>query len=84
MSRLTLDSVTIAKFQGLAEPVDLCDEQGHVVGHFAPYPGGIPAAALELDIPEEELDRRAANFRGRPLADLVAEWERAAPLRSSG
>jgi hypothetical protein len=50
--------------------VDLCDEQGHVVGHF------VPSAALELDIPEEELDRRAANFHGRPLDELVADWER--------
>jgi len=38
--------------------------------------GGIPPAALELDIPEEELDRRAENFHGRPLNDLIAEWER--------
>jgi len=76
MSRLTIDSVTFAKLQGLSEPVDLCDEQGQVVGQFVPCPAGIPLAALELDIPEEELDRRATNFRGRPLADLVAEWER--------
>jgi hypothetical protein len=76
MSRLTLDNATLAKLQGLSEPVDLCDEQGRVVGHYVPYPGGIPADALELDISEEELDRRAANFHGRPLEDLVAEWER--------
>jgi hypothetical protein len=76
MSRLTVDSATVAKLRGLSEPVDLCDEQGHVVGHFVPYGGGIPSAALELDIPEKELDRRAANFQGRPLDDLIAEWER--------
>jgi hypothetical protein len=56
--------------------MDFCDEQGHILGHFIPYPGGPSAADLELDIPEDELDRRAATFRGRPLADLVAEWER--------
>jgi len=56
--------------------MDLCDEQGRVLGHFVPYPGGVSWAQLELDIPEEELDRRAANFRGRERADLVAEWER--------
>jgi hypothetical protein len=76
MSRLTVDSATLAKLQGISEPVDLCDDQGRIVGHFVPYPGGIPGAALELDIPEEELDRRAANFHGRPLENLVAEWER--------
>jgi hypothetical protein len=70
MSRLTVDSATLAKLQGLSAPVDLCDEHGRVVGHF------VPSAALELDIPEEEMDRRAANFHGRPLDDLVAEWER--------
>lgn len=70
MSRLTVDSVMLTKLQGLSQPVDLCDEKGRVVGHF------VPSAALELDIPEEELDRRAASFQGRPLDDLVAEWER--------
>ena len=76
MSRLTVDSATLARLQGVSGPVDLCDEHGRIVGHYVPYPGGLPADALELDIPEEELDRRAANFRGRPLEDLVAEWER--------
>jgi len=76
MSRLTVDSATLAKLEGLSQPVDFCDEQGRILGHFVPYPGGISSADLELDIPEEELNRRAANFRGRPLADLVAEWER--------
>jgi hypothetical protein len=76
MSRLTVDSTTLSKLQELTGPVDLCDDQGRIVGHFIPYPGGIPSAALELDIPEEELDRRAANFQGRPLSELVAEWER--------
>jgi hypothetical protein len=76
MSRITVDSATLPKLQGISQPVDLCDDQGRIVGHFVPYPGGIPSGALELDIPEEELDRRAANFHGRPLADLVAEWER--------
>jgi hypothetical protein len=76
MSRLTVDSATLAKLEGVSSPVYLCDEQGRIVGHFVPYPGGIPSAALEMDIPEEELDRRAANFHGRPLEDLVAEWER--------
>ena len=76
MARLTIDTATLAKFQGFSGPVDLCDDQGHVVGQFVPYPGGITSAALELDIPEEELDARAANFQGRPLADLANEWER--------
>ncbi|HEY2411666.1 MAG TPA: hypothetical protein VGI40_05465 [Pirellulaceae bacterium] len=70
MSRLTVDSAMLAKLQGLSQPVDVCDDQGRIVGHF------VPSAALELDIPEEELDRRAANFHGRPLETLVAEWER--------
>jgi hypothetical protein len=76
MSRLTVDSATLSRLQGLSEPVDLCDEQGRIVGHFVPYPGGLTSAAPELDIPEEELDRRAANFHGRPLETLIAEWER--------
>jgi hypothetical protein len=69
MSRLTVDNATLAKLQGVSEPVDLCDEQGRIVGHF------VPLTALDLGIPEDELDRRAENFHGRPLKDLAAEWE---------
>lgn len=76
MSRLTVDSATLAKLRELSQPVEVCDQNGQIVGQFVPYPCPLAADALELDIPQEELDRRAASFQGRPLADLVAEWER--------
>jgi hypothetical protein len=37
MSRLTIDTATLAKLQGLSEPVDFCDEQGCILEHFVPY-----------------------------------------------
>jgi hypothetical protein len=76
MSRLTVDSTTLSKLRGLSGPVELCDEQGRIVGHFVHYTGPLISTAPELEISEEELDRRAANFHGRPLDELVAQWER--------
>jgi hypothetical protein len=76
MIQMRLDPKTLAKLNGLTSPVDFCDEQGQVLGHFVPYPAGLTPADLEPDIPIEELRRRAEHFQGRPLSDLLAEWEK--------
>jgi hypothetical protein len=76
MTRVRLDPETLAKLNGLTGPVDFCDEQGHVVGHFVPYPAGLTPSDLEPEISQEELCRRADNFQGKPLSDLLAEWEK--------
>jgi hypothetical protein len=62
--------------RGLNAPLDFCNEEGHVLGHFEPYPKGIKPSDLEPDISEDEFRRRIDNFRGRPLAELIAEWEK--------
>jgi hypothetical protein len=69
MVLVTVDTETRAKLKGLSGPAEFCDEQGRVLGRF------VPAADLEPQIPAEELLRRAEHFQGRPLAELIAEWE---------
>ena len=76
MNKVILDAETVAKLHGLTGPLDLCDEQGQVLGHFVPYPVGLAPSDLELDIPLDELRERADHFQGRPLSDLVAQWEK--------
>jgi hypothetical protein len=76
MTQVRLDTETLAKLTGLTTPVDFCDEQGHVVGHFVPYPAGLTPADLEPAISKEELQRRAKSFQGKPLSELLAEWEK--------
>jgi hypothetical protein len=76
MNQVTVDAETRAKLQGLSGPLDFCDENGKLLGHFVPYPAGIRPTDLEPEISKEELRRRAENFQGRPLAELLTEWEK--------
>jgi hypothetical protein len=76
MNKVLLDAQTLAKLNGLTGPLDICDEQGQILGRFVPYPTAVSPSDLELDISQEELQRRAESFQGRPLSDLLAEWER--------
>jgi hypothetical protein len=76
MHQITLDSQTTAKLYGLTGPVDFCDDQGHLLGRFVPYPSGIRPEDLEAEVSPAELRRRADQFQGRKLAELIAEWEK--------
>jgi hypothetical protein len=76
MDQITLDPVTSAKLHGLTAPVDFCDEQGLLLGRFVPYPAGIKATDFDPAISPEELRRRAEQFQGKPLSNLLAEWEK--------
>jgi hypothetical protein len=61
MTRIILDAATLAKLHQLAEPLEVCDEAGNVLGRFTPSlipPGWEPVTP---DISEEELDRRAKS-----------------------
>ena len=76
MTQVIVDSATQAKLNGLSGPLLLCDEHGHLLGRFLPFPAGTTAADLEPDISPEELRRRVEHFQGRPLADVLAKWEK--------
>jgi hypothetical protein len=74
MHQIAIDQQTAAKLSGVTVPLNLCDEQGQILGHFVPYPAPIVPADLELDISPEELRRRAEHFQGTPLTDLLGQW----------
>ncbi len=77
MGRLTLDSDLRGKLNGLNEPLELCDETGHTVGHFLPHPlyEDLFYAALAAESPhsKEELKRRHRESAARSLAEI---WQR--------
>lgn len=73
MNLVTVDAELRAKLHGLGEPLDFCDEQGRLLGRFVPATN--QSAGLEPAVSPDELRRRAEHFQGRPLAELLTEWE---------
>jgi hypothetical protein len=57
MTRIVVDETLLSRLRNLAEPLELCDASGRVLGRFVPEFD--PAEYdLEPKITEEELDRR--------------------------
>jgi hypothetical protein len=77
MSKLTLDADLRRRLNGLTEPVEVCDEAGHTVGHFLPadlyQELFYTALAAESPHSKEELKRRHRETGGRSLAEI---WQR--------
>jgi len=73
MTQIIVDAEMLSKLRGLAEPLVFCDQQGHVLGRFLPLD---QVDDLEPGISLEELRNRSATFQGRPLSELLSEWEK--------
>jgi hypothetical protein len=77
MSRITLDSDLLAKLNGLSKPLEICDEEGRIVGLFLPpavYKKFFYAAlASESPFSAEELANMHQESSGRALADFWKE-----------
>jgi len=71
MVRLTVDKVLEAKLRGEAEPLELCDAGGRVIGHFIPIAEPSRYAGIKSPTPATELDRRRREETGRPLAEIL-------------
>lgn len=76
MGRLVVDASFQAKLQNLKEQVELCDEQGRVLGRFLPFADLASYTDLEPQVSEEELDRREREEGGRSLAEILADLEK--------
>jgi len=75
MTRIVLDSSTLAKLRNFGELAEVCDEQGHVLGYVCP----VAASCKDIDVPltDEEIAELRKQPRGRPLKDDLAELVRA-------
>jgi hypothetical protein len=78
MTRVILDQATLAKLNGLKQPVELCDESGRTLGYFSPAVDRSLYDRVQVPISEEELQRRERELGGRTLAEILADLEKKA------
>jgi hypothetical protein len=60
MTKVLYDAVLKEKIPNLEGPIELCDEDGHVLARIQPVPHTAPYS-LEPQITKEELMRRKAD-----------------------
>jgi len=77
MTRVTIDATTLAKFQGVDNLIEICDEEGRIVGHFYPYfePPRDSGGKIISPISDEQWECRRQEQSGRPLKDILADLQ---------
>jgi hypothetical protein len=74
MSTLVLDQSAIDKLRTVVgSPAEVRDERGVLWGYFQPAVSPETLAQYECPLSEEELERRAQEGGGRPLADILRD-----------
>jgi hypothetical protein len=76
MTRIVLDSATVASLRGHFGPVELCDEHGHVLGEFRPAPDRSLYEGVAPPLSEDEIQRREDEPGGRSLAEILDDLRR--------
>jgi hypothetical protein len=76
MQKLIVDPSTLAKLTTLREPYEVCDESGRLVGRFFPAVDAALYHDIDLDINEEDLDRRSQEAEVYTTAEVIAHLER--------
>jgi hypothetical protein len=77
MNKIILDRELRARLHNLAELLELHDENGAIVGYFAPVVTQVsPHEDVEVPITDEEVQRLLKQPAGRPLSDILADLER--------
>jgi hypothetical protein len=67
-----LDHATVAKFQGVNERVELCDESGRTIGFYDPVNGHVENAQnLESPYTREQLHQFRNEPGGKPLSEIL-------------
>jgi hypothetical protein len=78
MSRITIDAALSEQLRGLAQPVELCDASGKVLGRYVPTPT-VKDPRMEPQIDDAELERRKLqDGKGRTLSEIMADLEKRA------
>ena len=71
MTKITIDSETRAKLNGLNDFFQVCDESGQTLGYFFP-PGTLKRLSPFSD---EEIEELRKQRTGRPLAHILEDLE---------
>ena len=72
MTTVKIDAETLQTLRAVKGAVQLCDDEGHVVGYFRPAVGGQGYPEPPI-LPPEELQRRLAAPGGRKISEIVAD-----------
>jgi hypothetical protein len=77
MTRIVIDADLRGKLLNLTEPLELCDESGHVLAQVLPAYDPAEYEPLEPQISREELERRKQS-KGKtyPTEEVLAYLER--------
>ena len=77
MTRVIVDEILRNKLHNLAQPLELCDESGRILGRVFPAVDPSQYEPQEPQVSEEELDRREqANERRYTTAEVLAHLEK--------
>jgi hypothetical protein len=76
MTRIVVDAALREKLHNLTEPLELCDEAGHVLARVTPVFDPALYGPLEPQISEEELRRREQSDRWYTSAEVLAHLTR--------
>ncbi len=78
MVQVIADQFLRAKMANFAETVEICDDQGRVLGYYAPVisQGRPMYEGVEIPFTEEEIKEFLQQDGGRPLADILADLEK--------
>ena len=77
MTRISVDAATAAKLHEVSQFVEVCDEAGNLLGHFAPDESSPAFTAwlkgLDPGLSEEEMDRLFRQREGIPTDELIRQ-----------
>jgi len=77
MTRIVIDAGLPDKLLALAQPAELCDANGRVVGQFFPQPNPAEYEGLEPPFSPEELnERRKLKGKRYTTAEVLAYLEK--------
>ena len=77
MMQVRLDSETCRQLGAVGQSVEVCDDEGRVIGVFLPEgcPHGLPPADLAIPLSVEEIQRRRQSRSGRTLDEILRGLE---------
>lgn len=78
MIRVIADQILREKLAHFMEAVEVCDEQGEVIGFFAPLRQQDRSLYEDAEVPvtDEEIPELLQQPLGRPLAEILADLEK--------
>lgn len=76
MARVVMDEWLAKNLKDAAGAVELVDENGRVVGVYAPSKRWVAPPGCEPPFTDEEMDELSKVRTGRPLADIIRDLER--------